>query len=88
LLGKCRFNPNAGHALLVVTRISQPMREFTFLDRCGKTIPAPNVRQGISLFPKETDDIFKLIDLADQRLYMVNNHRCDQIEDVAIESLP
>jgi diguanylate cyclase (GGDEF)-like protein len=78
----------AEQAMLVATRISQSMRGFSFPDREGKSIPPPTVSQGISLFPKEADDIFKLIDLADQRLYVAKKRGRDQIEGVPTESLP
>ena len=79
---------SAAHALAVATRIRQSMREFTFPDRDGNAIPPPTVSQGISLFPQETDDIFKLIDLADQRLYTAKDRGRDQIEGVPTESHP
>jgi diguanylate cyclase (GGDEF)-like protein len=68
------------HAQLVATRISNSVRELKINDRAGQPIPAPTVSQGIAIFPLETDDIFKLIDLADQRLYAAKNRGRDQIE--------
>jgi len=53
------------------------MSEFTFPERYGTTLPAPDVSQWISLFPKETEDIFKLIYLADQCHYTANNRMRD-----------
>ena len=67
------LNAEAAHAQVVATRISNSMRELKISDRDGRTIPAPTVSQGIAIFPLETDDIFKLIDLADQRLYIAKN---------------
>jgi diguanylate cyclase (GGDEF)-like protein len=81
-------NTTAEQALLVATRISQSMRGFSFPDRNGKSIPPPTVSQGISLFPMETDKIFNLIDIADQRLYAAKNRGRDQIEGVPTESHP
>ena len=77
---------SAKQALIVATRISESMRGFTFPDRNGRTIPPPTVSQGIALFPKEADEIFELIDLADQRLYMAKKRGRDQIEGVPNES--
>lgn len=73
-------NANASQALIVATRISQSMRELSLLDRDGQLIPAPTVSQGIAIFPQETNDIFALIELADQRLYAAKNRGRDQIE--------
>ncbi len=81
-------NTRAEQAMLVAERISASMRGFTFPDRNGRTIPPPTVSQGIAIFPDEADEIFKLIDLADQRLYIAKNRGRDQIESAAIESLP
>lgn len=81
-------NTHAGQALLVAERINASMRGFTFPDRNGRTIPPPTVSQGIAIFPSEADEIFKLIDLADQRLYIAKKRGRDQIEGVAIEALP
>jgi diguanylate cyclase (GGDEF)-like protein len=77
---------SAKQALIVATRISESMRGFTFPDRNGRTIPPPTVSQGIALFPKEAGEIFGLIDLADQRLYMAKKRGRDQIEGVPNES--
>jgi diguanylate cyclase (GGDEF)-like protein len=73
-------NTPATHAGVVATRISNSMRELKIQDRTGRSIPAPTVSQGIAAFPLETEDIFKLIDLADQRLYAAKNRGRDQIE--------
>lgn len=74
------LNAEAAHARVVATRISNSMRELKISDRDGRTIPAPTVSQGIATFPLETDEIFKLIDLADRRLYIAKNRGRDQIE--------
>jgi len=44
------------------------------------TIPIPTVSQGIAIFPAETEDITKLIDLADKRLYIAKERGRDQVE--------
>jgi GGDEF domain-containing protein len=43
-------------------------------------IPVPTISQGIAIFPAETDDTTKLIDLADKRLYIAKKRGRDQIE--------
>jgi diguanylate cyclase (GGDEF)-like protein len=78
----CISLPNAetAHARVVATRISNSMRELKISDRDGRTIPAPTVSQGVAIFPLETDEIFKLIDIADRRLYTAKERGRDQIE--------
>ena len=73
-------NTQTAHAQVVAVRISNSMHELRINDRDGGTIPAPTVSQGIAVFPLEADGIFKLIDLADQRLYTAKNRGRDQIE--------
>jgi diguanylate cyclase (GGDEF)-like protein len=73
-------NTNATHAQNVAARIGKSMRELVISGRDGTTIPAPTVSQGIAIFPLEADNIFNLIDLADQRLYAAKNRGRDQIE--------
>jgi diguanylate cyclase (GGDEF)-like protein len=75
-------NTNAAQALVVAQRISASMRKVTVQGREGKEIPSPTVSQGIAFYPTEAGDIFKLIDLADQRLYVAKNRGRDQIEAV------
>jgi GGDEF domain-containing protein len=52
-------------------------------DREQKTISVPTVSQGIAVFPVEADEIYRLIDLADRRLYMAKERGRNQIEPVA-----
>ena len=75
-------NTNAAQARLVAQRISASMRKVTALDRSGKEIPSPTVSQGIAIYPNEAGDIYQLIDLADQRLYVAKNRGRDQIESI------
>jgi diguanylate cyclase (GGDEF)-like protein len=78
-------NTNIQQARTVAMRIRQSMREVHLPNREGKTIPAPTVSQGIARFPQETNEIFALIDLADQRLYTAKNRGRDQIETAPSE---
>ncbi len=71
---------SASLARNVATRISDSMRELSITDRDSRPIPPPTVSQGIALFPLESDGIFTLIDLADQRLYAAKNRGRDQVE--------
>lgn len=78
----CISLPNtlAAQAEVVAMRISKSMRELTIKNRDNGMIPAPTVSQGIAVFPLETNDIDKLVDIADQRLYTAKNRGRDQIE--------
>jgi diguanylate cyclase (GGDEF)-like protein len=64
----------------VADRIRQTMRDLKIPGRDGEEIPAPTVSQGIAVFPAERNEIYKLIDLADQRLYVAKERGRDQIE--------
>ena len=73
-------NANGAQALEVAQRIKSSMNKLTLLDRDNAAIPAPSVSQGIAVFPKETDSIHTLIDLADQRLYIAKERGRNQID--------
>ncbi len=70
---------NGEQAYRVAQRISATLRGLQLQDRDGNAIPPPTVSQGIALFPYEADDIYALVDLADQRLYLAKNRGRDQI---------
>ena len=74
--------PGAGgtQALQVAERIGQTMAALRIEDRDQKTIPVPTVSQGIALYPSEADEIYRLIDLADRRLYVAKVRGRNQIE--------
>jgi len=76
-------NTNARQALLVAERIRRTMSALKVRNAEQLTIPIPTVSQGISVFPAETDDITKLIDLADKRLYVAKERGRDQIESAS-----
>ncbi|GAB4521827.1 MAG: hypothetical protein Fur0018_02790 [Anaerolineales bacterium] len=56
-------------AVQVAERISESLHALQLRDRDDGPIAPPTISQGIALFPHEADDIYTLIDLADQRLY-------------------
>jgi len=64
--------PGAGaaEALGVAERIRQTMASLQVEDRYQKLIPVPTVSQGIAVFPQQADEIYRLVDLADHRLYI------------------
>jgi diguanylate cyclase (GGDEF)-like protein len=73
-------NATGQHALQVAKRIGESMAELRMEDREHQTIPVPTVSQGIAVFTAEVDEIFRLIDLADRRLYVAKERGRNQIE--------
>ena len=71
---------DADQAYRIAKRIQETMRVFTTRTDGEKTIPVPTVSQGIAVFPIEADAVMKLIDLADQRLYVAKERGRNQIE--------
>jgi diguanylate cyclase (GGDEF)-like protein len=71
---------NGAQALQVAERIGQTMATLHMQDRDQKTIPVPTVSQGIATYPVEANEIFRLIDLADRRLYIAKERGRNQIE--------
>lgn len=71
---------NQEDALEVAKRIQSSMRQFKLQVSVQKTIPFPTVSQGIAVFPDETTDISRLIDIADDRLYKAKERGRNQIE--------
>jgi diguanylate cyclase (GGDEF)-like protein len=78
--------PNATReqTIVIANRIRETLAGLSMLDRENKTIPPPTISQGIAGFPSEVDQIFSLIDLADQRLYIAKKRGRDQIESSPI----
>jgi diguanylate cyclase (GGDEF)-like protein len=72
------------HAAVVAERIRQSMNTFIISRRDQQSIPSPTVSQGIAVYPDEANDIFALIDLADQRLYLAKERGRNQIEAVPL----
>lgn len=70
-------------ALQVAKRIGESMMLLRVEDRDQKAIPVPTVSQGIAVFPDEADEIYRLIDLADRRLYVAKERGRNQIEPEA-----
>jgi diguanylate cyclase (GGDEF)-like protein len=67
-------------AHLVAKRIQKTMQELILSHAKHEKIPAPTVSQGISVFPDETNELDRLIYLADQRLYKAKERGRNQIE--------
>ena len=71
---------SGAEAVLVAERIRTTMNALSIQGRDGKHLPVPTVSQGIAVFPQETDAVDRLIDLADQRLYLAKERGRNQIE--------
>jgi diguanylate cyclase (GGDEF)-like protein len=67
-------------ATQVAQRIGHTMASLRIEDREQNTIPVPTVSQGIAVYPAEADEIYRLIDLADRRLYMAKARGRNQVE--------
>ncbi len=66
-------------ATQIAKRISESLRTLQMQDRDGKPIPPPTISQGVAIFPYEAEDVYELVDLADQRLYKAKANGRDQI---------
>jgi diguanylate cyclase (GGDEF)-like protein len=71
---------NGKQATDVARRISDTMAKLRVEDRYGQPVPVPTVSQGIAVFPSEADEIYRLIDLADRRLYIAKERGRNQVE--------
>jgi diguanylate cyclase (GGDEF)-like protein len=67
----------------VARRIHESMAVLKIKSMGRKSIPAPTLSQGIAQFPDEVDEIMKLVDLADRRLYIAKDRGRNQIEPSA-----
>jgi diguanylate cyclase (GGDEF)-like protein len=70
---------NGQQALMVARRIQSTMADMKLKHQEKGKVPAPTVSQGIAIFPLETDDIYKLIDMADQR-YIAKERGRNEVE--------
>jgi len=73
-------NADAEQAKQIALRIRETLSTLKIKNKEGDPISVPTVSQGIAIFPKETNDIIELIDLADKRLYIAKDRGRDQIE--------
>ena len=71
---------SGAQAMQVAQRIGQTMSGLRVEDLEQRTVPVPTVSQGIAVFPDEANEIYRLIDLADQRLYIAKERGRNQIE--------
>ena len=73
-------NTNRRKAGEVASRIQDTLQKMRISVLDQRDIPAPTVSQGIAEYPAEADEVFKLVDLADQRLYVAKERGRNQIE--------
>jgi len=73
-------NATGKQAMQIARRISETMRGLRVVDRDQNTVPIPTVSQGIGVYPGEADEIYRLIDITDKRLYVAKKRGRDQIE--------
>ncbi len=73
-------NANAEQALQIAQRIRTTLSTLKIFTQEKDPISVPTISQGIAIFPEETDEIIKLIDLADRRLYIAKARGRNQIE--------
>jgi diguanylate cyclase (GGDEF)-like protein len=71
---------SGAEALLVAERIRLTMASLQVEDRDQRTMPVPTVSQGIAVYPQEADEIYRLVDLADYRLYIAKARGRNQVE--------
>lgn len=71
---------NGHQAFQVAERIRRSMGKATLKDRNGRSIASPSISQGMAVFPLETTDVYTLIDMADQRLYVAKDRGRNEIE--------
>ncbi|GAB4463559.1 MAG: hypothetical protein Kow0070_24250 [Anaerolineales bacterium] len=71
---------SGSQAYQIAMRIVETMRGVRVTDRDHQTIPIPTVSQGIAVYPAEADEVFRLIDVADRRLYVAKERGRNQIE--------
>ena len=67
-------------AVHVAERIRLTMASLQVEDRDQKTMPVPTVSQGIAVYSLEADEIYRLVDLADHRLYIAKERGRNQVE--------
>jgi len=71
---------NGKEAYQVAKRISQTLGNIRIVDLDERTIPIPTISQGIATFPDEANEIYRLVDVADRRLYVAKERGRNQIE--------
>ena len=71
---------SGANALVVSRRIQDTMYQMRVEHPEKGLVPAPTVSQGIAVYPLETLDVYKLVDIADHRLYLAKERGRNQVE--------
>jgi diguanylate cyclase (GGDEF)-like protein len=79
---------NCRQAAQVAERIRAAMAALVITRADQKSFAGPTISQGLAEFPTEKTDIYALIDLADQRLYVAKENGRNHIEVPPIDCLP
>lgn len=74
---------NSSQATQIAERISETLGSLQVEDRNNKFVPVPTISQGIAVYPDDADEIYRLIDVADKRLYAAKERGRNQIESGA-----
>jgi diguanylate cyclase (GGDEF)-like protein len=75
-------NTDPEQAMQIARRIRETLAALKLNHDKEISFPVPTVSQGIAVLSEEMDDITKLIDVADKRLYVAKERGRDQIEPV------
>lgn len=70
-------------AYQIARRICETMKSLRVVDRDQNAVPIPTISQGIAVFSSEADEIYRLLDIADRRLYVAKERGRNQIEPTA-----
>ncbi|MDO8752410.1 MAG: sensor domain-containing diguanylate cyclase [Anaerolineales bacterium] len=73
-------NSNLAQAIQVAERIRASMALLKVRNDSQIAISIPTMSMGIAIYPKDADQVMKLIDIADKRLYVAKERGRDQIE--------
>lgn len=73
-------NATKDQAFKVAERIREVIKEAEIYSREGNLIPSPTISQGIAEYEVEMGDYIRLVDLADQRLYIAKGRGKNEIE--------
>ncbi len=73
-------NSNLAQAIQVAERIRASMALLKVRNDSQIAISVPTMSMGIAVYPEDADQVMKLIDLADKRLYVAKERGRDQIE--------
>jgi diguanylate cyclase (GGDEF)-like protein/PAS domain S-box-containing protein len=77
--GICLPNATTSQANMVANRIRSTLSQLPLEDSNKESIPKPTISQGIATLPNHSEDIDKLVIIADRALYRAKDKGRDQI---------